>query len=150
MPEFRLDKKPRRFDRKGRYNRDRDSDGESSFESRYSERGERRSFDAKNADERFGRRNFGKKESMGKRETFFSKRTSDKKDLFKVICSKCGVECEVPFKPTNSKPVFCRDCFKKQEEPKKESDFELHKEYTAELQKINEKLNKIMKVLNVN
>ena len=31
--------------------------------------------------------------------------------MFKTICSDCGKECEVPFKPNGSKPVFCRDCF---------------------------------------
>lgn len=32
-------------------------------------------------------------------------------EMHKAICSNCGKECEVPFKPTGSKPVFCRDCF---------------------------------------
>lgn len=31
--------------------------------------------------------------------------------MHKTICSDCGKECEVPFKPNGSKPVFCRDCF---------------------------------------
>lgn len=31
--------------------------------------------------------------------------------MHKAICSNCGKECEVPFKPNGSKPVFCRDCF---------------------------------------
>lgn len=31
----------------------------------------------------------------------------------KVICDKCGMQCEVPFKPTGDKPVLCSDCFKK-------------------------------------
>ena len=35
----------------------------------------------------------------------------------KAICSECKKECEVPFKPTPGKPVFCQDCFAKQ--PKK-------------------------------
>jgi CxxC-x17-CxxC domain-containing protein len=35
------------------------------------------------------------------------------KPLFKATCAKCGNTCEVPFKPNGSKPVFCRDCFKK-------------------------------------
>ena len=25
----------------------------------------------------------------------------------------CGAECEVPFKPTQGRPVYCRDCFRK-------------------------------------
>ena len=33
--------------------------------------------------------------------------------MFKAICSDCGKECEVPFRPTGERPVFCSDCFKK-------------------------------------
>ena len=33
--------------------------------------------------------------------------------MFPVICSDCGVETEVPFNPTNDRPVYCRDCFQK-------------------------------------
>ena len=32
-------------------------------------------------------------------------------ELFKATCSECGKSCEVPFRPTNGKPVFCKDCF---------------------------------------
>ncbi len=31
----------------------------------------------------------------------------------KATCSKCKQECEVPFKPTPGKDVFCKDCYKK-------------------------------------
>jgi CxxC-x17-CxxC domain-containing protein len=31
----------------------------------------------------------------------------------KATCSDCGEECEVPFKPTEGRPVYCRDCFRK-------------------------------------
>lgn len=36
-------------------------------------------------------------------------------DMHKATCDKCGKICEVPFRPTGSKPVFCRDCFKENE-----------------------------------
>jgi CxxC-x17-CxxC domain-containing protein len=32
--------------------------------------------------------------------------------MSKAVCSECGQECEVPFKPTEGKPVYCRECFK--------------------------------------
>lgn len=32
--------------------------------------------------------------------------------MHKAVCSNCGKECEVPFKPTGEKPVYCRDCFR--------------------------------------
>jgi CxxC-x17-CxxC domain-containing protein len=28
-----------------------------------------------------------------------------------ATCSACGKETTVPFKPTQGRPVFCRDCF---------------------------------------
>lgn len=39
-----------------------------------------------------------------------------KKKLFDVICSKCGCATKVPFKPIEGKDVFCRDCFKPDEQ----------------------------------
>jgi len=35
------------------------------------------------------------------------------REMHKATCSECGQECEVPFKPTEGRPVFCRDCFAK-------------------------------------
>ena len=35
------------------------------------------------------------------------------REMHKAVCSECGNECEVPFKPTEGRPVFCRDCFQK-------------------------------------
>ena len=35
------------------------------------------------------------------------------REMHKAVCSECGKECEVPFQPTEGKPVFCRDCFAK-------------------------------------
>ena len=42
----------------------------------------------------------------------FKRRDFDRPQVMhQAICSNCGKECEVPFKPTGSKPVFCRECF---------------------------------------
>ncbi len=35
------------------------------------------------------------------------------REMHKATCSECGKECEVPFKPTEGKPVYCRDCYAK-------------------------------------
>jgi CxxC-x17-CxxC domain-containing protein len=37
----------------------------------------------------------------------------EKPRLFEATCAGCGKTCQVPFKPNGSKPVYCRDCFKK-------------------------------------
>lgn len=31
--------------------------------------------------------------------------------MHRATCSDCGQECEVPFKPTGEKPVYCSNCF---------------------------------------
>ena len=31
------------------------------------------------------------------------------REMHKTVCSDCGQECEVPFKPTEGRPVYCRD-----------------------------------------
>ena len=33
------------------------------------------------------------------------------REMTEVVCAGCGVTTEVPFKPTGTKPVYCRDCF---------------------------------------
>jgi len=35
------------------------------------------------------------------------------REMHKAVCSDCGQECEVPFKPTEGRPVYCRNCFPK-------------------------------------
>ena len=61
----------------------------------------------------------------------------------KVTCSACGAKCEVPFKPTSNKPVYCSDCFSKQNKGGS------GKPSNQDLDVINEKLNKIMKALKI-
>ncbi len=35
------------------------------------------------------------------------------REMHKATCSECGQECEVPFKPKEGKPVYCRECYAK-------------------------------------
>lgn len=32
--------------------------------------------------------------------------------MFKTTCAECGDTCEVPFRPTGERPVYCSDCFR--------------------------------------
>lgn len=34
-------------------------------------------------------------------------------EMHQTTCSSCGRSCEVPFRPTGEKPVYCNDCFGK-------------------------------------
>lgn len=35
------------------------------------------------------------------------------REMFPATCAACGVETEVPFRPSGERPVYCRDCFSK-------------------------------------
>ena len=35
------------------------------------------------------------------------------REMHKAICAECKKECEVPFKPRNDRPIYCKDCYSK-------------------------------------
>jgi len=45
---------------------------------------------------------------------------SGPREMHKIKCSDCGSEAEVPFKPTEGKPVYCRECFQKHRPPRRD------------------------------
>jgi CxxC-x17-CxxC domain-containing protein len=82
----------------GNFNRDDNRSG--GFRGGFSHGGDRGGFSR-------GRSSFGGGRSFD--------RGGDRGDrtMYKATCSNCGKECEVPFRPTNGKPVYCSDCFEK-------------------------------------
>lgn len=95
--------------------------------------------------ERSSRFNNRDNQSKRNQNTRFSK--SEKK-MHLINCDKCGDSCEVPFKPIGNKPTYCSNCYRKEETPRtKESNKKELNNYELDL--INEKLNKIMKALNI-
>ena len=40
-------------------------------------------------------------------------RDGERSQMHKATCADCGKSCEVPFKPTGSKPIFCSTCFER-------------------------------------
>lgn len=74
-------------------------------------------------------------------------------EMFNVTCDKCGKPCKVPFRPSGSKPVFCSDCFRKEEG---NSSFSPRSNNQAssgmspeQFKQINAKLDKIMQALEI-
>jgi CxxC-x17-CxxC domain-containing protein len=43
----------------------------------------------------------------------FGGRGSRRPLLHDAVCDECGKNCQVPFKPSGEKPVYCSDCFEK-------------------------------------
>ncbi|MDR7868066.1 MAG: zinc-ribbon domain containing protein [Sporomusaceae bacterium] len=33
------------------------------------------------------------------------------REMFDATCATCGVATQVPFRPSQDRPVYCRDCF---------------------------------------
>ena len=57
-------------------------------------------------------KDFGKKSFGG--STRKAPKKSEERVMFNAICSACGINCGVPFKPSDKRPVLCKSCFKKQ------------------------------------
>lgn len=57
-----------------------------------------------------GRRSFGGGRDFGGNRGGFGR---GPREMFKAVCANCGRECEVPFRPSGDKPVYCSDCYEK-------------------------------------
>ena len=97
-----------------------------------------------------GRGGFG-----GSRGGFGGGRSSggrDRRDMpmCDAVCAKCGKNCQVPFKPTGDKPVYCSDCFGAQRgEIRGPSAGGSSSGITSEqFQQLNSKLDQILVILN--
>jgi len=75
----------------GRFNRDNKSGGGRKFDDRKS-----------------GGRSFGGGGG------FRDRNSSGPMQKYKAVCSKCGDDCELPFRPSGDRPVFCSTCFGQQ------------------------------------
>ena len=67
------------------------------------------------------------------------------KQMFDATCDKCGADCQVPFRPTAGKPVFCDNCFEKTSSrngaPRDNGDM------AKEIKLLNEKMDKLIGLL---
>ena len=124
-----------------RDSRSRSSSSDKTFED-YSKGRSRKSSSRGRRDSGRGRRDDKpRRGSFGGRDSGRGRGRRDRDhEMTKVICSECGVECEVPFKPTSNKPVFCSECFEKKEKGSKGAT-------SQDIEMIHEKLDKILKAL---
>ncbi len=44
------------------------------------------------------------------------RRQNHKRKMYDAVCSKCGAQTKVPFKPIEGREVFCKECFAKMNE----------------------------------
>ncbi len=110
------------------------SSGRKTFEEHVKERGDSRG--------RGDTRGRGRRDSRGGRDFGRDRGSRGRLEMTKVICDDCGAKCEVPFKPTSSKPIYCSDCFEKIGN--------CNSRYSNnDLDVVNKKLDKIMKALKI-
>lgn len=82
------------------------------------------------------------------------------REMFSAVCSNCGKDCQVPFRPTGSKPVYCSDCFEKQGGGERERRFDdrgprdnfekrnnSQPQNNAQMESIERKLDRILEIL---
>ncbi|MFH0831712.1 MAG: CxxC-x17-CxxC domain-containing protein [archaeon] len=93
-----------------------------------------------------GREEFRGRDSRGSERRPF--------EMHETTCSKCGKRCEVPFRPTTGKPVFCSDCFKKNDSFEGSNFSSRNQERQSQpgispeqFSQLNAKLDKILQVL---
>jgi CxxC-x17-CxxC domain-containing protein len=74
--------------------------------------------------------------------------------MHKATCSDCGKECEVPFRPTGERPVFCNDCFRNHKNESRGNNYasddkrDNTDQYKEQFRILNAKLDKILNALN--
>ncbi len=75
----------------------------------------------------------------------FDSRRSDsgERSMHSAVCDECGKTCEVPFKPTGDKPIYCNDCFGGKGNSRPQSSGQSNKQIEA----MNEKLDKVIALL---
>ena len=69
--------------------------------------------------------------------------------MFDVVCSNCGKNCQVPFRPTSDKPVYCSECFEKMggRSDSRRSQSTSTDQNKAQFDALNAKLDKILSLL---
>ena len=98
----------------------------------------------RNGPERSGRRTFERFDREDTREKFG--RGDSERIMHDATCDKCGKRCKLPFRPSGGKPVYCSECFKRNEYMESRAKVPSP---SMELEEINLKLDKILKALNI-
>jgi CxxC-x17-CxxC domain-containing protein len=60
---------------------------------------------------RFGGRSSYGRGDRGDRGSRFGRRDDRPREMFDAKCGDCGNDCQIPFKPKEDRPVYCRECF---------------------------------------
>jgi len=67
------------------------------------------------------------------------------KQMFKAVCAECDSDCEVPFRPTGDKPIYCSECFSNQGNSKQSSGNS--NEVMTEIKSLHAKIDELISLL---
>ena len=82
------------------------------------------------------------------RDSRGSGRDFQDKEMFSAVCDDCGKNCQVPFRPSSNKPIYCSDCFEKRgNSHDRESSGRGSQVPSVDLSEINAKLDKIIALI---
>lgn len=70
---------------------------------------------------------------------------SEDREMFTAVCDKCAEECQVPFRPTPGKPIFCDNCFEKTSDRSGKSSG--NAEILEQIKLLNEKIDNLINTL---
>ncbi len=92
---------------------------------------------------------FGAKENSGggRNERRSSNRNARDKQMFSAVCDKCHKDCEVPFRPTGDKPIYCSDCFGKTERRGGDRKPVARDQHQKQFEMLNNKLDSVLELL---
>ncbi len=62
--------------------------------------------------------------NRGGRPSYGDNRGGDRREvtMHKAVCDECQKDCQVPFRPSSDKPIYCNDCFsnKREDQPRRD------------------------------
>lgn len=70
------------------------------------------------------------------------------KEMHAAICAECGNECQVPFRPTGERPVYCSNCFGGKG-PGPSAGAKKPDQFKETLNQLNTKLDQVIKMLEI-
>lgn len=102
-----------------------------------------------------GNYNQPSRSSGGRSGGSFRRSDSGRREMHEAVCDKCGKNCEVPFRPSGDKPIFCSNCFERKDggsqKSSRRSSFgerdNTNKQLLEQVSSLNVKLDRILKVL---
>ncbi len=78
-------------------------------------------------------------------------------EMHDAVCDNCGKNCQVPFRPTSGKPIYCSECFeakgggaRREERPfsrPEQPRFREQPNYQQQFDALNNKLDNILRIL---